>query len=48
MTLKTFWNVFRKFDKFGEPVKILYKGEDLYTTKIGALVSIGVYILVLS
>lgn len=30
----------RSFDKFCEPVKMLYKGEDTYKTKLGAILSI--------
>ena len=42
-----FIKFFRSFDKFGEPVKVLYKGEDIYKTKMGALFSLILYSLVL-
>jgi len=38
--VKRFSQFLRSFDKFGEPVKMLYKGEDTYKTKLGAILSL--------
>ena len=48
MTLKRFSAFVRSFDKFGEPVKMLYKGEDTYKTKLGAFLSILLNTVVLA
>ena len=48
MKLTKFTTFFRSFDKFGEPVKLLYKGEDTYKTKFGALLSIVLNSIVLA
>ena len=42
-----FVRFFRSFDKFGEPVKINYKGEDTYRTKLGAFFTILLYVMVI-
>ena len=47
MKLKRFTTYLRSFDKFGEPVKLLYKGEDTYKTKFGAILSIVLNSIVL-
>ena len=48
MKLKSFFSFVRSFDKFGEPVKMLYKGEDTYKTKLGAVFSILLNTVVLA
>ena len=38
---------FTGLDKFGHPITVFFKGGDVYQTKLGALLSICVYALVL-
>ena len=48
MGVKSYIRFFRSFDKFGEPVKVLYKGEDTYRTKMGTFFTFMLYIMVIT
>ena len=40
-------SLFRSLDRFGHPIDLLYKGKPSYKTKLGALVSLCTYLLIL-
>ncbi len=35
------------FDIFGQPIGVNYKGKDVFKTKIGALITLMVYIVII-
>ena len=40
-------NVLTQLDMYGQPVTVLYDGSDVFKTKLGALVSIATYALMI-
>ena len=44
--MKKFTNFFVSKDMFGQPVTVNYRGSDVFRTKIGALLSLATYILI--
>ena len=43
--LKSIGSNLLNLDMFGHPVTMFYQGSDVYKTKLGALMSIGVFVL---
>ena len=42
-----FYDYFKSFDSFGEPISLNYKGDSAYSTGLGALFSIAIQVFIL-
>ena len=47
MTKSSFTKFFVKRDVFGQPINVLYKGSEVYKTKLGAIFSFAMLLLTL-
>jgi len=42
-----FYDYFKSFDSFGEPISLNYKGDSAYNTGLGAFFSIAIQVFIL-